>query len=200
MCVACIEQLQHPWQQNKDFYDQPRYKSNNLHCVLWTVLGNLNNWRKIAITDNCSSSALISSRVTRNVFKETLQDRAFAMSSIIEPGKMGAIATTDASAPSGYYVFSFTSGGYVLQDLIRNKYEKIPKGEYVCDITWLNPVPNCSRMYTHGYKDDASLNTTIRIQHIVENDVKFSLLSSRDMLPKTLRPMFETLISKSTII
>ena len=111
---------------------------------------------------------MISSRVIRNVFRETLQDRAFAMSSIIEPGKLGAIATTDASASSGYYVFSFTSSAYVLQEQIRNNSKKLPKGEYVCDITWLNPVPNCSRMYSHGFKDDSSLNSIIRIHFFDE--------------------------------
>ena len=78
--------------------------------------------------------------------------------------------------------------------------ERIPEGVLVCDITWLNPVPNASRMYSHGLKDDASLNSTIRIQHVVEENVKFILLSSTNMLPKAIRPMFDALVSKSTII
>ena len=84
--------------------------------------------------------------------------------------------------------------------LITVNSEKIPAGSLVCDITWLNPVPHCSRLYSHGYKDDSSLVSIIRIQHIVECDVKYKPVSSRDMLTKSLRPMYKTLLSKNTII
>ena len=200
MCPACVEQLNQKWYPKKDFDEQPRYLKHNTKCKLWNVLGPLNNWRRITVTDKSVPKGLSTSLVTRNIFRDTLQDRAFSMSSTIEIGNYGAIATTDASALSGYYVFSFTSDGYVLQKQIITNSDKIAAGELVCDITWLNPVPNASRMYSHGIKDDTSLNSTIRIQHIVEGNIKFTLLSSRNMLPKSIRPMFDDLLSKSTII
>ena len=150
MCLACTKQLQLSWIQGKAFDDQPRYRKDNKDCRLWTVLGPLNNWRIITIVDNSSSIGQLTSGVTRNVFRETLQDRAFSMSSLIVPGNFGAIATTDASASSGYYVFTFNTVGYVLQDQINTNSERIPAGELVCDITWLIilflVVPECIPM------------------------------------------------------
>ena len=115
------------------------------------------------------------------------------MTPVIVVGNYGAIATMDTSALSGYYILSLMSNGYVLQKGIKTNSEKIPEGELVCDITWLNPLPNCSKLYSHGYRDDSTLNSTIRIQHDVdEENVTFQLLSSSDELPKTLRSMFPT--------
>ena len=200
MCDACEKQLKQPWILNKPFYEQPRYIGNNVDCSLWKVLGPLNNWRQVHIVDNHMSSGNVASAVTREIFQETLERRAFAMMSVIKEGNYGAIATTDPSARSGYYVFTFSSTGYVLQNGITINSERIPAGSLVCDITWLNAVPNCSRLYSHGYKDDSSLVSIIRIQHIVECDVKYKPVSSRDMLTKSLRPMYKTLLSKNTII
>ena len=200
MCVACVNQLQQPWLVNKPFSEQPRYIGNNVHCSLWNIMGPLNNWRKIHIIDNNILSAKVSSGVTREIFKETVEDRAFAMMTVIKEGNYGAIATTDPSAVSGYYVFTFTSTGYVLQEGKTVNSETIPAGSLVCDITWLNPVPNCSRLYSHGFKDDSSLVSIIRIQHIVEYDVSYKLVSTRDMLPRSVRSMFKTLQSKNTIM
>ena len=200
MCEACINQLQKSWLPNKDFSEQPRYKPNNTDCQLWNVLGSLNNWRKISITDTDADSGACTQITTKNIFRDTLRDRASALMSLIEEGNYGAIATTDTSALSGYYVFCFRSCGYILQKGIVTNSGKIPSGELVCDITWLNPVPKSSKLYSHGFKDDSSLDTVVRIQHVVEVNVQFKLVTARGMLPKVLRPMFSTLKSKNTII
>ena len=200
MCDACVQQLKQPWLIDKPFSEQPRYIGNNYNCSLWNVLGPLNNWLQIHLVDNNVSSGNVSATVTKKIFQETLETRSFAMMSVIKVGNYGAIATTDPLAITGYYIFNFDSTGYVLQNGKTVNSEKIPVGSLVCDITWLNPVPHCSRLYSHGYKDDLSLVSLIRIQHIVECDVKYKLISSRDMLPRSVRPMFEQLVSKNTIM
>ena len=200
MCVSCVSQLKSAWLPKVDFYKQPRYLPNNEQCQLWNCLGPLNNWRLIQIVDTDPTVSAESSVSTKNVFREALQDRAFAMMSVIEVGNYGAIPTTDPSALSGYYIFCFRSVGYVLQHGISTNSERIPSGELVCEITWLNPVPNSSRLYSHGLKDDESLNSIIRIQHIVNENVKYSFITSRDVLPKHMYPMFASLTAKNTII
>ena len=200
MCVACVKQLKELWLENTDFYQQPRYLPNNERCSLWKVLGSLNNWRKIAIIDRDGFAAKRTSNVTRNVFRQTLKDRTVAMMSVIEKENYGAMATTDTTALSGYYVFCFRSTPYVLQKAIRTNSERIAAGELVCAITWLNPVPHTSNLYSHGLKDDTSLNSIIRVQHVVEENVTFHQLSQKDSLPKQIRPIYNTLISKNTIV
>ena len=200
MCEGCLQQLQKPWLKNKSFYEQPRYEPNNLQCSLWPTLGPLNNWRLISITDNNDEPSKGTCSAVKNIFRETLQDRAFSMMSLIEEGNYGAIETTDNDTSSGYYIFRFRSTGYILQHGMVSNSERIPKGEPVVDITWLNPVPHTSRLYSHGYKDDTSLDTSVRIQHIVNENVKFQYVTSREMLPKSKHSMFKELLQKNTIM
>ena len=200
MCDSCAQQLDKSWLPNKSFTEQPRYMSDNVHCKLWNVLGPLNNWRLISIVDNDPQYIKSTSIITQNIFRETLHERASAMMSLIEEGNYGAIATTDNAALSGYYVFCFKSCGYILQNSIETNSGKIPAGEFVCDVTWLNSVPNTTRFYSHGFKDDDSLDTIVRIQHIVEENVCFEYLNEKEMLPKSIRYMFDVLKSKNTIV
>ena len=199
MCQACSRQLQQPWLMDKEFYDQPRYKGPNKNCILFPELGDLNNWRLISTFDKDSKLSKISSDATKKVFKETLQERSFHVLSQIEIGNYGAIPTTDPKATSGYYVFCFKSSGYILQKGINTNSERIGKGELVCDITWLNPVPQSSLLYSHGYKDNIELDSTIRIQHIVNENIKFSYVTDSHMLSKSIQPLFAELRKKNTI-
>ena len=64
----------------------------------------------------------------------------------------------------------------------------------------MNPVPGHSRLYSHGFKDDTTLDSTIRIQHIVEQNVKFKYVTSRSMIPKSIRPMYNELVERNSII
>ena len=199
MCVACVQQLQQPWIKDKEFYEQPRYRGPNIHCELFHQLGDLNNWRLFSTYDKDAVLSTISAHATRNVFRETLKERSLAIMSQIEIGRYGAIPTTDPAATSGYYVFCFRSQGYILQKGINTNSERIGKGELVCDVTWLNPVPNASLLYSHGLKDDNHLDTTIRIQHIVHENLDVSHITSRDMLHKSVKPLFRELIEKNAI-
>ena len=113
--------------------------------------------------DKDKKSCTKASNVTRNVLRQALNDKTIHMMSVIEKDNCGAIATTDVSALSGYYVFIFRSTSYVLQKSISTNSERIPAGELDCAITWLNPVPRTSKLYSHGLKDDTSLDSVIRI-------------------------------------
>ena len=139
-CDACLNQMKQSWLRNKSFHEQPRYMSNNKNCVLWNVMGELNNWKLISIIDTKCTSSNKSSQITKNVFKTTLQSRAQAMASLIVQGNLGAIATSDAKAMSGYYVFTFRSCPYILQESQFNGSDTIAANELVCDITWLYPA------------------------------------------------------------
>ena len=200
MCEACVDQLKQKWKSNTDFYQQPRYLGDNQRCSLWKVLGSLNNWRLITLLDKDRESGTKASKVTRNVLRQALNDKTMAMMSVIEKDNYGAIATTDDSALAGYYIFIFRSTPYVLQTPITTNSERIPAGELVCAITWLNPVPHTSNLYSHGLKDDTSLDSVIRIQHVVEENVIYHQLSQKDSLHKQIRPMYKILISNNTIV
>ena len=199
-CEACIIQLKKPWKKNLPFDKQPRYKSNNKGCILWDTLGELNNWIKIQIIDSDPSNIELESQTTKKIFKETLKSRAELLMTTIEEGNYGAIATSDDTAVSGYYICIFRSCAYFLQDNFRNQSEFISKGELVCDITWLNPVPSCSNMYSHGFKDEKSLDSIIKVQHVVDENVKFEMLQTQDILPRNMRQQFDNLKSLNTIV
>ena len=199
-CDACVCQLKEPWISNKAFYEQPRYMSNNRHCLLWTVLGELNNWKLISIIDSKPSSTKLSSNVTRNIFKRTLQNRAQAMASLIVEGNLGAIATSDVKARSGYYVFKFLSCPYVLQEKLFNGSETISASELVCDISWYFQVHESSVMYYPSDENDISQHTTIRVQHVIDENLRYNNLTHQKSLPKQMRSQFSPLKNKNTII
>ena len=62
------------------------------------------------------------------------------------------------------------------------------------------PYHISSDLYSHGLKDDTTLDSIIRIQHVVEENVTYRHLSPQDKLPKQIRPLFDTLVSKNTIV
>ena len=131
----------------KLLYHQPRYKSNNDKCVLWSALGPLNNWRLISFVDIDPAKKDHAVSVTRSIFKDTLRSRTITASTLIEENNYAAIATNDSNALSGYYICSINSPAYVLQHTFSTNGTIIPKGELVCDITWLNPVPSCRTLF-----------------------------------------------------
>ena len=199
-CDACVHQLSLPWELNKEFIKQPRYSSNNTERSLWPVLGELNNWILITIIDDNNDCIPEINNITKTVFKNTMQSRVQGMASIIEEGNYGAVSTCDDSAVSGYYICTFASTPYILQDSYINGSEKIQAGELVCDITWLNPVPMCKTMFSHAMKDDISLNSVIRVQHVVDDNVKYKLLDDITILPRSMRNRFQSLRNLNTII
>ena len=199
-CNACVSQLKEPWLSNKEFHDQPRYRPNNQECLLWPIMEDLNNWLFIKLIDIKPGHHEVHSEVTKSIFQSTLQNRALSMISVIEEGNYGAVSTTDEKAISGYYLCIFKSCAYILQDNFYNDTERIAAGDLVCDITWLNPVPHCKTMFSHGLKDETTLDSTIRVQHIVHEKLDYCYLQSPDQLPKTMRNQFNNLIMKNTII
>ena len=199
-CDGCLHQLSLPWKRNENFGNQPRYKSDNKQCVLWSSLGSLNNWRLISFVDIDSSQKNRTSSVTKSIFNATLRSNSLVMSSLLEKGNYAAIATNDEAALSGYYICSIESTAYVLQNTHSLDNEIIHKGELVFDLIWLNQVPNCRTIFTHGLKGDRSLYSIARVQHIIDPDVKFAYLSSPHMLPKKLYTLYQELTSKNAII
>ena len=173
---------------------------NNKHCVLWNVLGELNNWIEISLHERDFSKTEFTENTTKRIFRRTLQSRAERLISTIEEGNYAAIATSDDNALSGYYICFFRSCAYFLQESHKNQSEYISKGELVCDITWLNPVPSCNNMYSHGMKDEKSLDSIIKVQHVVDENLKFKYLQNQDSLPRTMRQQFQHLISLNTIV
>ena len=124
-----IIQLKKPWKKNLPFDKQPRYKSNDKDCILWNTLGELNNWIKIQIIDSDPSNIELESQTTTKIFKETLKSRAELLMTTIEEGNYGAIATSDDTTVSGYYICIFRSCAYFLQDnfseINQNLFQKV---------------------------------------------------------------------------
>ena len=108
-CKACIDQLKEPYIINQPFHKQPRYKGDNVHCVLWNVLGELNNWIEISLFDTDVHKTKFTAKTTEQIFKKTLQKRAERLISTIEENNYAAIATSDHNAISGYYICQFRS-------------------------------------------------------------------------------------------
>ena len=200
MCAGCVSQLKHPWKRNGSFHSQPRYSPGNTTCVLWNALGELNDWQLISIVDVDHSTVENTNTTTQSIFRNVIHDRASAMATTINEGQYGAIATSDSRALSGYYIFKFKSGPYVLDTTTHVNSEKIASGDMVCDITWLNPVPKSTRLHSHGSVDSTDLDTVIRVQHIVHSEVIFEHLNSDTMLNRTMKPQFATLKEKRTIV
>ena len=142
----------------------------------------------------------IHKEMTKSIFQSSLQNRALSMISVIEQENYGAISTSNEKAISGYSLCIFKSCAYILQENFYNGTERIAAEELVCDVTWLNPVPHCRTMYSHGSKDELTLDSTIRVQYIVHEKVEYSYLQSHDELPNNMRNQFSNHMSKNTII
>ena len=152
------------------------YMPDNTQCSLWQSLGSLNNWREISFYDVHSSSTDTSSSTTKSIFRNTLRSRALSLLSMIEVGYFVAISTEDNKTFSGYYICSFKSVSYSLQRNYVNNRDIIPRGEPVCDITYLNPVSRCHTLFSHDMKDEESLNDIVRLQHVIDAYVVVSTL------------------------
>ena len=163
-------------------------------------MGDNNNWIIISIVDTSSGNKLSTSDIDSTVFQSGIQSRTLAMVSVIEKGNYAAISTTDCNAISGYYVCELKSNAYTLADAYSNGSEKIPAGEVVCDITWLNPVPHCRTMFSHGMKDEKYLNSIVRVQYVVDEKISFTKLTSDRLLSKSMKSNLSLLMEKNTIV
>ena len=199
-CDSCVDQLKEPWIPNLRHDKQPRYRPNNTSCVLWNVMGEYNNWILRSIVDSSSNKKPSTSVIDSTVFQSGIKNRTLAMISVIEKGNYATISTTDSSAISGYYICELKSNAYTLAEPYNNGTERIPAGEFVCNITWLNPVPHCRTMFSHGMKDEQHLNSVVRIQHVVDENVSFSKLTSSTCLPNSMKSNLRLLMDKNTII
>ena len=199
-CSSCVERLSLPWINDKPFGEQPRYEGNNDKCVLWNCLGPLNNWRLISFYDISSTANISTSSTTKSIFRGCLRSRAMKMSLAIVEGNYAAIATSDSKAMSGYYIACIRSIPYAMDKIHTDDKEKIPKGEMVCDIVYLYAVKDCHTLFYHGHKDETSLNAVIRIQHIIDANVKYTPLQSPEPLPHSMKNKFRELVNKNTIV
>ena len=199
-CKSCTHQLSLPWEVGKAFDQQQRYLNDNDQCDLWYSLGSLNNWKLISFVDRKRPQSNRLSSTTKSIFNETIRNRALSLSSLIEIDKYAAISTDDNNTMSGYYICIIRSLPYYLQRQFRLNHEHIPKGELVCDMTYLNPVPRCHTLFSHGLKDETSLDTTVRVQHIIDPRVKWKSLDTPMEVHTSMRSKYNHLISLNTIV
>ena len=79
-------------------------------CTYWTLLGPLKNFNIIKFSHKSTPSEAFD-----EIHQVVLDLICENMALLVEPGKQGAIDTTD-TATNGFYVIMFASEGYTLQD------------------------------------------------------------------------------------
>ena len=55
-------------------------------------------------------------------------------------------------------------------------------------------------MFSHGMKDEVHLHSVVRVQHVVDENVKFSSLTSTASLPNSMKSNLTELLDKNTIV
>ena len=101
-CIACTSMIYKPWISGIPSYKQELYKPVT-KCNYWPVLGPSNNWNIIQLSQKSTTYDPFDE--THQVVLDGISDN---MASLVEPGKYGAINTTDTTT-SGFYVIMFTS-------------------------------------------------------------------------------------------
>ena len=126
--------LDKPWISGIQPDKQERYKTVT-KCSYWPVLGSLNNWNIIELSQKSTSSDPFDE--THQVVLGGISDN---MASLVEPGKYGSINTTDTPT-NEFYVIMFISGAYKLQEnttidgQIITMGELVVKAQYICSVT-----------------------------------------------------------------
>ena len=115
--VACKSMLENPWIYGISPDEQELYK-HVTKCNYWPVLGYLNNWNIIQLSQNSTPSDTFD-----EIHQVVLDGISDNMASLVEPGKYGSIQKTDKTT-NGSYVIMFTSEVYTLQENTTN-YGKI---------------------------------------------------------------------------
>ena len=111
-CHQCLKQLSLPWDDNKDWYSQPRYAQNK-ECEKWNVFQGTNDWEiaKIKFTKGTDE------KLVEDFPKLVLQDIEVSVSMNISEGRFGAL---NVDAIREYDVVEFLSDVF----LYENKDEK----------------------------------------------------------------------------
>ena len=68
----------------------------------------------------------------------------------------------------------------------------------VCDVVYLNAVPNCKLVYTHS--DDASLSTKVLLQHVIDANIEMKKLTKKEDLPKNMRKLYREIKQLNAVI
>ena len=123
-CVLCTSMLDKPWISGITPNKQERYKPVT-KCTYWPFLGSFNSWNIFQLSQKSTPYEAFDE--INQVFLDGISDN---MDSLFEPGKYGAINTTD-TATHGFYVIIFTSEEYTLQDNTTIDGQIITSGELV---------------------------------------------------------------------
>ena len=129
-CSFCIEQLELPWDKNKEYVNQKRYNVNNKY-LQWNIFDVLNDWNIILLVTQTKDN---NSEKDDGVFETILREVNTRMSE-----------RTNDESTNGFYTIQWTSNVYTLQEYKEIEAYKPTKtgyeGDIVCDTVFLNPVP-----------------------------------------------------------
>ena len=100
-CAACTSMLDKTWISGIQSYKQEHYKPIT-KCTYWPVLGPFNNWNIIQLSHK--STPYDAFGEIHPVVLDGISDN---MELLVEPGKYGAINTTETTT-HGFYAIMFT--------------------------------------------------------------------------------------------
>ena len=197
-CDACIEQLEQPWLPKVPFHKQPRYKGGNTKCIYWNIFQGVNDWLLIKISDKQDSDSTIDHTLVEN----TLECNTAKVAEEVVIDGYGALATNDNNVKVGYYILQWKSLPYILsEDTLITTFKPpmmLRKGDMVCDGVYLNDVHNCKFIYTHG--DEISLQTTVRLQHVVEANIHMTPINGKEDLPSRFNKVYRSIKNKDAVL
>ena len=132
-CVAFTSMLDKPWISGISPDAQECYKPVT-KCTYWPVLGSINNWNIILLSQKSTPSDKVD-----EIHQVVLDGISDNMALLVESGKYVYISTTDTTT-NGFYVITFISEAYILQEnttidgQIITTGELIVKAQYLCSV------------------------------------------------------------------
>ena len=178
-CNSCVGQLKNPWVPGKSAEEQDRYMVNK-NCKYWSIFEGTNDWKIITCKEVKNSPR----DECKDLEQAVLIKYADRMSETLAEGNIGAFLT-EANDTDGYYIVTWTSTPYTLQEdekcMAYDPPMLIKKGTLVCDAVYHNKVPNAKYWYT-----PSTIKTIVRLGQVIMNDITVLPISDDNKLPRRM--------------
>jgi hypothetical protein len=176
-CTGCMTNLSKEWKAGVPAEKQDRYGGSET-CKWWAVFQGLNDWTILTLNKGASTD----DEDLEESMEVALRGIAIMNAERMVEGEYGAFMTDDPDA-DGYYVVTWTSPPYTLQEDLRLE-EYMPaiiieKGELVCNALYWSKVRGARRWYV----EELESTTVVRVKQVVAPKVVLYEISVDNKLP-----------------
>ena len=181
-CDGCMHQLRLPWVSNVISKNQDRYKNGGKHCKFHEIFDDLNDLKIITLHPKGNEGS--DDGEIQEEISLLLESDAIRAANSLRIYGIGAIETDDPEA-DGYYIVTWLTQAYILQEDETSDGKVIKQGEWVAKGIFWSKVPGAARWY---YPETGeTMHVMVSLKEVLNVDLDMEPHSDFNKFPSCLK-------------